>query len=78
MSHEIWADLMVRIKNLRGDMIGFLPPMAATIASLLYFADYARQEFEPVLDERMIVNTYVAIDPTATGTIVEMYTRIAT
>ncbi|MBL8216070.1 MAG: hypothetical protein JNK87_35440 [Bryobacterales bacterium] len=45
-------------------MIGFLPPLASTITSLLYFADYAKGEFEPVLDERMIVYTYAAIDPT--------------
>lgn len=46
-----------------GAMIGFQPPLAETITSLLYFADYAQQEFEPVLDERMIVDTYAAIDP---------------
>ncbi|MCS7024650.1 MAG: CorA family divalent cation transporter [Bryobacteraceae bacterium] len=44
-------------------MIGFLPPLAKTITSLLYFTDYSQQEFEPVLDERMIVYTYAAIDP---------------
>jgi hypothetical protein len=46
----------------RGEMTGYLPPLANTITSLLYFADYSRQEYEPVLDERMIVDTYVAID----------------
>lgn len=46
-----------------GRMSGFLPPLAKTITSLLYFADYGQQEFEPVLDERMIVYTYAAIDP---------------
>ncbi len=45
------------------EMIGFQPPLASTITSLLYFADYQQQEFEPVLDERMIVYTYVAVDP---------------
>ena len=44
-------------------MVGFQPPLAQTIKSLLYFANYDRQEFEPVLDERMIVYTYAAIDP---------------
>jgi hypothetical protein len=43
-------------------MIGFLPPLAQTITSLLYFADYGKEEYEPVLDERMIVYTYAAID----------------
>lgn len=46
----------------QGCMTGFQPPLASTIASLLYFADYRRLEFEPVLDERMIVYTYAAID----------------
>ena len=47
----------------RAVMTGFLPPLSETITSLLYFADYERQEYEPVLDERMIVYTYVAFDP---------------
>jgi len=47
----------------KGEMIGFQPPLARTITALLYFADYPRQEFEPVLDERMIVYTYAAVDP---------------
>ncbi len=50
-----------------GSMLGFLPPLARTISGLLYFADYARQEFEPVLDERMIVHTFVDIDETSAG-----------
>ncbi|MGH9723212.1 MAG: hypothetical protein ACRD8O_23620 [Bryobacteraceae bacterium] len=45
------------------EMSGFLPPLARTIRSLIYFADYDRDEYEPVLDERMIVYTYFAIDP---------------
>jgi len=44
-------------------MSGFLPPLSRVITDLLYFADYGRQEYEPVLDERMIVYTYVAVDP---------------
>lgn len=51
-----------RFESHRG-MIGFLPPLAKTITSLLYFADYDKEEFEPVLDERMIVYTYAALDP---------------
>ncbi|MBN8730358.1 MAG: hypothetical protein J0L64_07460 [Acidobacteria bacterium] len=46
-----------------GEMHGFLPPLSRLITSLLYFADYEEQELEPVLDERMIVYTYCAIDP---------------
>ena len=47
----------------RGALIGYLPPLAGTIASLLYFCDYALQEFEPVLDERMLVYTYACLNP---------------
>jgi len=47
----------------KGEMSGFHPPLAKTIIALLYFADYERKEFEPVLDERMIVCSYVAVDP---------------
>ena len=46
-----------------GAMISFLPPLASTITSLLYFANYADEEYEPVLDERMIVYSYMALDP---------------
>jgi len=46
-----------------GVMVGFQPPLARTIKSLIYFAEYNKQEFEPVLDERMIVYTYLEIDP---------------
>ncbi|MEN6533268.1 MAG: CorA family divalent cation transporter [Bryobacteraceae bacterium] len=49
------------------DMIGFLPPLSNTITSLIYFADYEQEEFEPVLDERMIVYTYFAVDPATIG-----------
>lgn len=44
-------------------MAGFLPPLTKTVTSLIYFADYHQQEYEPVLDERMIVYTYVQLDP---------------
>jgi len=45
------------------EMVSFHPPLARTIRGLLYFADYEQQEYEPVLDERMVVYTYVAVDP---------------
>ena len=44
-------------------MIGFQPPLARTLQALLYFADYSQLEYEPVLDERMLVYSYTAIDP---------------
>jgi hypothetical protein len=46
-----------------GTMVGFQPPLSRIISSLVYFADYKEEEFEPVLDERMIVYTYAALDP---------------
>ena len=51
----------------KGDMIGFLPPLSNTITSLLYFTDYEQEEYEPVLDERMIVYSYCAVDPAGIG-----------
>jgi hypothetical protein len=44
-------------------MRGFLPPLSGIITGLLYFANYAAQEFEPVLDERMIVYSLLSVDP---------------
>ncbi|MBY0507242.1 MAG: CorA family divalent cation transporter [Bryobacteraceae bacterium] len=40
----------------------YLPPLSGLLTRLLYFADYENQEYEAVLDERMIVYTYVALD----------------
>jgi hypothetical protein len=56
-------ELLVEERFEKCDMIGFQPPLAATITSLLYFADYEQEEYEPVLDERMVVYTYFAVDP---------------
>lgn len=47
----------------QGVMKGYLPPLAKVISGLIYFADYNNQDFEPVLDERMIVYTYMSVDP---------------
>jgi len=47
----------------KGALIGYLPPLARTITSLLYFCDYSLQEFEPVRDERMLLYTYACVDP---------------
>ncbi len=47
----------------RGALINYLPPLAGTVASLLYFCDYSLQEFEAVLDERMLVYSYACLDP---------------
>jgi hypothetical protein len=43
-------------------MVGLYPPLPATIKSLLYFADYSLEEYEPVLDENMLVYSYAELD----------------
>ena len=40
----------------------YLPPLSRLLTRLLYFSDYENQEYEAVLDERMIVYTYFALD----------------
>jgi hypothetical protein len=42
---------------------GFQPPLSKILTELLYFLDYNAQEYEQVLDERMIVYSYGAVDP---------------
>src|SRR5271165_1862892 len=44
------------------EMVGFYPPLPNTIKSLLYFADYSLEEYEPVLDENMLVYSYGELD----------------
>jgi len=39
-------------------MVGFYPPLTNIVKSLLYFTDYALEEYEPVLDENMLVYSY--------------------
>lgn len=43
-------------------MSGVLPPLSQTITSLLYFADYSQEEYEPVFDARMVVYSCLQID----------------
>jgi hypothetical protein len=43
-------------------MVGFYPPLPNTIKSLLYFADYGLEEYEPVLDENMFVYSFAELD----------------
>lgn len=60
--------VVVAEENFRSPGIrNYLPPLSKIVTSLLYFADYHKQEYEAVLDERMIVYTYVAIDPKSVG-----------
>lgn len=44
-------------------MRGYLPPLSRLVTDLLYFLNYSTQEFEPLLDERMTVYSYMSIDP---------------
>ncbi|MEJ7608720.1 MAG: hypothetical protein WKF37_21225 [Bryobacteraceae bacterium] len=48
----------------KGELIAYQPPLSHTIRSLLYFADYGKQEYGPVLDERMLVYSYMSLDAT--------------
>ena len=48
-------------------MVGFYPPLANTVKSLLYFADYSKEEYAPVLDENMLVYFYAEINPETTS-----------
>jgi len=48
-------------------MVGFYPPLANTVKSLLYFADYSLEEYEPVLDENMLVYSYGDLDTGVTS-----------
>jgi hypothetical protein len=63
IEHEGRRRVVAEEEAKRAALIGYLPPLANTITSLLYFCDYSLQEFEPVLDERMIVYTYACLDP---------------
>ncbi|MDZ7637820.1 MAG: hypothetical protein U5J83_06160 [Bryobacterales bacterium] len=44
-------------------IVGFYPPLSRLVQDLLYFINYGKREYEQLLDERMIVNTYVSLDP---------------
>ncbi|GIU75995.1 MAG: hypothetical protein KatS3mg004_3082 [Bryobacteraceae bacterium] len=48
-------------------MRGYLPPLSRLVTDLLYFLNYSTQEFEPLLDERMTVYSYMSIDPASVG-----------
>ncbi len=54
-AEESWED---------SGMVGLRPRLSTIVLSLLHFANYGREEFEPVLDERMIVNCFVSLDRT--------------
>jgi hypothetical protein len=54
-AEETWEDSRI---------VGFCPRLSKVLLSLLHFANYNREEFEPVLDERMVVNSFVSLDRT--------------
>ncbi len=60
---ETLSQTLVEERFEEAAMVGFQPPLARTVQALLYFADYARREYEPVLDERMVVYTYFELSP---------------
>jgi len=43
-------------------LVNYQPPLARTIRRLLYFTDYDKEEYAPVLDERMLVYSYMSLD----------------
>ncbi len=47
-----------------GRGLGYRPQLSKIVLSLLHFANYAHEEFEATLDERMIVNSFVSLDRT--------------
>ena len=53
-------------------MIGFQPPLSAVIRALLYFLDYGKHEYEQLLDERMIVYSYAALDTSSVAPAFEL------
>jgi hypothetical protein len=56
--------LEVATENFKsGDILRFRPPLSNIVRSLLYFLHYETQEYEQILDERMIVYTHAALDP---------------
>ena len=62
-SGETLSQTLVEERFEEAAMVGFQPPLARTVQALLYFADYGRREYEPVLDERMVVYTYIELAP---------------
>jgi CorA-like Mg2+ transporter protein len=53
IAQEQWGD---------GRGLGYRPQLSQIVLSLLHFANYSHEEFEPSLDERMIVNSFVCLD----------------
>ena len=47
-----------------GRGLGYRPQLSNIVLSLLHFANYAHEEYEATLDERMIVNSFVRLDRT--------------
>lgn len=65
LEHEGNTDILVEESFHTCNIRAFQPPLSTLVTSLLYFLDYPMQEFEPVLDERMIVYSYMALDPSS-------------
>lgn len=63
LEHEGQTQLLIEETFQSCQIRAFQPPLSSLVATMLYFADYSMQEYEPVLDERMIVYSYIALDP---------------
>lgn len=63
LEHEGETQLLVEETFQTCQIRAFQPPLSALVTSLLFFLDYPMQEYEPVLDERMIVYSYMTINP---------------
>jgi hypothetical protein len=53
---------LVRERFDRSRLVELRPQLSKVVLGLLHFADYRSQEFEPILDERMIVSSFVQLN----------------
>lgn len=48
----------------KSGLTAFRPRLSSLLLTLLHFANYEEEEFEPLLDERMVVNSFVCLNGT--------------
>jgi hypothetical protein len=56
------TELLVEERFERNRLVELRPQLSSILLGLLHFANYADQEFEPILDERMVVNSFVRLN----------------
>lgn len=61
------SEVLCEERFARHEMVGFYPPLSNVVKSLLYFADYQLEEYEPVLDENLVVYSYCELDADLSG-----------